>query len=96
MKYPKLHTGKFALGTASAGLLFYLSCLIFMSLAGHDFTIWIFNALLHGLDVQSILRDRVPMGQTLAGLLLTAVIFGGIGFTTSLIYNYLITKSKKQ
>ena len=69
----------FALGMT--GALFYVSCMAFMAIAPDAVVIWIFNGLLHGIDITSILRESVPFTQAVAGIastLLGGFLFGAI------------------
>jgi len=87
-----LHPVKFGIASAIAGLAFYLSCVIFMAIAGNAGTLWLFNALLHGLDTGIIIRNHVPLSQVFAGSFITAVLFGGTGCLTAIVYNRLMAK----
>lgn len=77
------------LGTAFgiAGALFYVACMIFMAFAPPDFVVWLSNSLLHGVDINSVMRESVPMQQAMVGVACTFVggfLFGAI---TGLAYN---------
>jgi len=48
------------------GALFYVACIVLMSAVPHESVIWLSNSVLHGVDIHSIMRDGVPLGQTLA------------------------------
>ncbi len=88
-----LHPVKFAFASAIAGLAFYLSCVVFMAIAGNTGTLWLFNALLHGLDIGTIIRNHVPLSQAIAGSFITAILFGGTGWLTAFVYNRLMAKT---
>ena len=64
-----------------AGAVFYVACMIFMATVPVDSVTWISNSLLHGVDNKSIMRESVPLPQSLVGILTTfagGVIFGSL------------------
>lgn len=57
----------FAFGATFA--LLYLGCVFVMATAGKEVTIRFFNSLLHGLDVTSIIRMNMPIGEMITGII---------------------------
>lgn len=47
-----------AVGTTGAVL--YIGCIILMVSVGREETVFFFNSLLHGLDIEPIIRMNVP------------------------------------
>ena len=78
------------LGTALGltGVLFYFGCILVMMIGGQSGTIWFVNSLLHGLDVTSVVQANIPIGQTIAGIVLTFGLGWLTGFMTGTIYNW--------
>lgn len=84
----KLSPGRFGIAIGTAGAIFYVGCMIFMAIAPMDSVTWLSNSLLHGVDVKSIMRDSVPLSQSLVGVLCTFAggwIFGAV---SACIYNF--------
>jgi hypothetical protein len=84
---------RFGIALGAAGAIFYVGCMIFMATAPMDSVIWLSNSLLHGVDVKSILRESVPLPQSIVGILSTFA--GGwlFGSLTACIYNYGLGKN---
>ena len=55
-------------------VLFYLGCMLTMATVTHDQAVTFFNSLLHGLDVEPVLREAVPAGEVCLGLVSTFVL----------------------
>jgi uncharacterized protein DUF5676 len=77
-----------AFGITGAGL--YFGCVVLMFLAGTNGTIKIFNSLLHGLDVSSIIRMNIPLWETGIGLILTFILWGLAGACVAIVYNHVL------
>ncbi|CAN5360682.1 hypothetical protein BH09BAC6_BH09BAC6_00940 [soil metagenome] len=82
-----------AFGLTSA--LLYLACMIVMATVGHANTVTFFNSLLHGLDVSSIIRSDVPLGEAGIGMVETFIIGWLIGACIGGLYN-AFTVNRKQ
>ncbi len=67
----KLNAKKLGLALGTTGAIIYLGCICLMLIAGQDGTTWFFNSILHGLDVSSVSRMDVPIGQSIIGIILT-------------------------
>ena len=70
---------KLELALGITGTLLYFGCAVVMLTLGHDSTVKIFNSLLHGLDVASIIRMDIPLVEVLPGLVQTFIISWLIG-----------------
>jgi hypothetical protein len=83
----KLSPIRFGVALGIAGSVFYLACMVFMATAPSDAVTWFSNSLLHGVDIKSIMRESVPVLQSLVGIASTFV--GGwiFGWLTATIYN---------
>lgn len=81
----RLNTKRLALAFGTAFTLFYLGCVIIMSVLGRDSTIIFLNSLMHGIDTSSVISMEVPVWMTILGLVemfvlgcLWGAIIGGI------------------
>lgn len=77
------------------GVVFYLSCMITMSTVPRDKAIVFFNSLLHGVDVTPILRESVPLGEVLLGIVSTFVLGWFAGAMVASFYNWGARSSPK-
>ncbi len=83
-----IKSSKLALAIGVTGSVLYLACICLMLIVGQNGTIWFFNSILHGLDVSTVSQINVPIGQSLAGIILTFGIGWISGFMIALIYNW--------
>jgi hypothetical protein len=67
--------------------LLYVGCALLMLIAGHAGTALLFNSLLHGLDVSTITRMDVPIGESIMGLICTFLLGWLVGSCIAWIYN---------
>lgn len=74
------------------GVILYLGCVIVMATVGHDGAVKFFNSLLHGLDVSSIIRMQVSLGETLIGIVETFIFAWFIGACIACFYNISVKK----
>ena len=81
----------FAFGATFA--LLYLGCVFVMATVGKEVTIRFFNSLLHGLDVTSIIRMNMPVGEMAIGIIETFIFAWLTGATIASIYNFGCKKS---
>ncbi len=75
-----------AFGIASG--FFYVGCVTFMLITPPQCVVWISNSLLHGIDVQPIIRHSIPMSQALIGLTGTCLLGCVFGYLTAVLYNF--------
>lgn len=69
------------------GMLLYLGCMILMVLVGKTGTVGFFNNVLHGLDVEPIVKMNISLGSSLLGIVYTFVIGWCIGAAVAGFYN---------
>ena len=69
------------------GALLYVGCALLMMIAGSAGTVKLFNSLLHGLDVSSVARMEVPLGESLVGLVGTFLLGWLTGACIAWTYN---------
>lgn len=82
-----LNVKKFGFAIGTTGGLLYLGCMFVMLVGRHDGTVRFFNSLLHGLDVSSIVRMDMALGEALIGLIETFILGWLIGGCIAAIYN---------
>jgi hypothetical protein len=75
--------------------IFYVACFLMMTICGRETTIFIFNSLLHGLDITTIVRMDIPIWDSFVGLIGTFILGGVMGSFIATIYNAL-SNSKSQ
>lgn len=59
------------LAFGATGVTFYLGCMLTMATVPHEQAVVFFNSLLHGVDVGPVLRESVPAGEIVLGLIST-------------------------
>lgn len=84
----KINSKKLGLAIGTTGVILYLACMCFMLIAGNEGTTWVFNSILHGLDVTSINQVHVPFEQTTVGIILTFILGWIAGYLIGIIYNW--------
>lgn len=75
------------LAVGATGAILYIGCIILMVSVGREGTIFFFNSLLHGLDVEPIIRMSVPPLDALFGLIQTFIFGWLVGALIAAIYN---------
>jgi hypothetical protein len=80
-------------GFGAAGVMFYLGCMLTMATVPREKAVVFFNSLLHGINVEPILRTSVPAGEVVLGLA-TTLIFGWFaGVLVAGFYNLGLRRS---
>lgn len=79
---------KFGLAVGATFVLLYLGCVFVMASVGKEVTIYFFNSLLHGLDVTSIIRMNMPVGEMVMGAIEIFILGWLTGATIASIYNF--------
>lgn len=75
------------LAFGGTGVLFYLGCMLTMATVPHDAAVVFFNSLLHGLNVEPVLKPSVPPSQVALGLVTTFILGWFAGVLIAGIYN---------
>lgn len=83
----------FAFG--ATGTILYIGCILLMVSVGREGTIFFFNSLLHGLDVEPIIRMSVPAMDVFFGIIQTFILGWLIGALIAAFYNIGIGKEKE-
>lgn len=76
------------------GVLFYFGCMLTMATVPHGSAVIFFNSLLHGLDVEPILKTDVPFSQVSLGLVTTFILAWFAGVLIAGIYNLSLRMGK--
>ena len=89
----KLSVKKIGFATGLTGALLYLGCMLVMFTVGQEGTVKLFNSLLHGLDVSSVVRTEVPLWEAGIGIVQTFILCWLIGACIGTLYNWQIKKT---
>lgn len=82
----------FALGTTCA--LFYLGCVFVMLTVPQPAVVAFFNSILHGWDVQPIMRWDMPWWEAVVGVVEIFILGWLIGAVIAVLYN--VTADRKE
>lgn len=84
----KLSPLRFGIAIGVAGAILYIACMVFMAVTPKENVAWISNSVLHGVNIQSVMRESVPLVQSLVGIVSTFV--GGLifGSLSACVYNF--------
>lgn len=83
---------KFGLALGATGALLYFGCATVMALAGREASIFLFNSMMHGVDISPIIRMKVPIGEMIIGIVEIFILGWLIGATVASIYNFSLKK----
>ncbi|MEO8269153.1 MAG: DUF5676 family membrane protein [Aureliella sp.] len=78
---------RFGFAIASASVVSYLGCVFVMMTVPKDIAIRFFNSLMHGVDVTTIMRWNMPIGETALGVVEIFVFGWLIGALIACCYN---------
>ncbi len=82
----------------SFGLTFailYLGCVFVMSTVSRETAVFFFNSLLHGIDVDSVLRTSMPLYEMVIGIVEIFILGWLIGASIASIYNLSFKKRRQ-
>ena len=85
--FQRLEVKRFGLSVGTTLSLGFIGCVLAMSVFPDTVLIRIANSLLHGLDVEPIIRWEIPVWETALGLVLTMVLGWLAGATCAFAYN---------
>lgn len=89
-----INVKKFGLAWGVTSALLYLGCVFLMLVVGKQGSIVFFNALMHGIDVTTILRTDMPFWEMILGIVEIFILGWLIGATIASIYNFGRTQTK--
>ncbi len=73
--------------------MFYLGCMLMMATVPREKVVALSNSLLHGFNVEPILRTGVPAAEVALGLFSTFILGLIAGMLIAGIYNLALCKS---
>lgn len=79
---------RFGLGFGIAGAVFYLGCVLTMASVPREKAVTFFNSLLHGLNVEPVLQDSVPLPEVILGIVTTFILGWIAGYLVAGFYNW--------
>ena len=83
----RLNPKRLGLGFGATGVVFYLGCMLTMATVPREKAVVLFNSLLHGFNVESILKTSVPAGEVVLGLITTFILGWIAGVLVAGFYN---------
>ena len=83
-----IHANKLGFAIGATGAIFYIGCNAVMFVVEKNATVWLFNSLLHGLDVSTIFRMEIPISESIIGIVLTFVLGWLMGLLIASLYNW--------
>lgn len=89
-----INVKKMGLAVGLTFALLHLGCVSVVLFTSREATIAFFNSLLHGLDVTSILRAEMPVGEIIYGFIQVFVLGWLIGASIASIYNFSFIREK--
>ncbi|VAX35869.1 hypothetical protein MNBD_UNCLBAC01-1056 [hydrothermal vent metagenome] len=89
-----INVKKFGFAVGFTGAILYLGCVFVMAFAGKEASIFLFNSLMHGIDVSSIIKMNVPIGNMILGIFQTFILGTLVGSTIASIYNFQLGAKK--
>ena len=69
------------------GLVFYLGCVLTMATVPHERAVVFFNSLMHGINVEPILKTSLPASEVALGLVSTFILGWFAGVLIAGLYN---------
>lgn len=86
----KIDPKKLGLSIGFTFFLLYIGCMIMMYFLGHNGTITYFNNMLHGIDISTIIKMNITLGEALGGIIEIFILGTFIGICIGGFYNILL------
>lgn len=90
-----LSANRLGISLGLTGILFYIGCIITMATVPRDKAVTFFNSLLHGIDVDPILRQHVPFSEVMLGILTTFALGWIAGLLIAGFYNWGLSRNSQ-
>ena len=90
----RLNPLRLGLGFGATGVVFYLGCMLTMAIVPREKAVVLFNSLLHGFNVDPILKTGVPAAEVVLGLVTTFILGWFAGVLIAGIYNLSLGMGK--
>ncbi len=91
-----INVRKLGFAVGLTGAILYFGCAFVMAFAGKEASIFLFNSLMHGIDVSTIIKMNVPIGDMILGIFQTFILGALIGSTVASIYNFQLNAGVKK
>jgi len=85
--WARLNPIRLGWGFGATGVVFYLGCMLTMATVPREKAVVFFNSLLHGLNVEPMLKTSVPAGEVVLGLITTFILGWFAGVLIAGFYN---------
>lgn len=84
---------RLGLGFGATGVVFYLGCMFTMAIMPREQVVFLFNSLMHGSNVEPILKSGVPAAEVVVGLISTFILGWIAGVLIGGVYNLGVRKA---
>ena len=85
----QINAKRFGIASGLTSVIIYIACFLVMLILGKDGLVKLSNLLFHGMDFSNIIRMDIPFSESLIGLILSFLFWGGTGFLLAITYNRL-------
>lgn len=92
----RLSIGRFGLALGTASAFIYLGCVIVMLILPRGTVVAFFNTLMHGIDVEPLMRWDMPWWEACLGVLQTFILAWFFGTFVASIYNVAGTQERSR
>tara|TARA_B100000965_G_C19582490_1_gene754233 strand:+ start:142 stop:450 length:309 start_codon:yes stop_codon:yes gene_type:complete len=83
----ELSVKRFGLALGATMTLLYVGCVFVMATVPREASVRFFNSLLHGINVESVMRWDMPWTEMVVGVLETFILGWLLGAVFAVIYN---------
>ncbi len=87
-----INVKRFGLAWGTTCALLYIGCATVMAIAGREGTIFLFNSMMHGVDVSTVIRMDVPILEMIFGIIQVFILGWLVGATIASIYSFGVKK----
>lgn len=91
-----INVKKFGFAVGITGAILYLGCVFVMAFAGEEASIFLFNSLMHGIDISTIIKMNVPIGNMILGIFQVFILGTLVGSTVASIYNFQLKPGERK
>lgn len=83
----RIDVGRFGLAWGATAALLYVGCIFVTAVAGKEGSIFFFNSIMHGVDIEPILRMDMPAWEMLVGVVEIFILAWLTGAAIAAVYN---------
>ena len=91
-----INVQRFRLAFGATFALLYIGCVLVMLTVGREGTVFLFNSLMHGIDVAPIIKMGIPLLDMAMGVIEMFILGWLIGATIASIYNFSFRKNREK